>query len=297
MRRCDFSSVMSIIREYVNEGTKIPQPEFICCLFDGFSKKNDDFDFDNGQINRWLKGAAPVSPRISEFYSRPASLKALAADIETAVLPILYDEDMTVENIFNLVLNDISISEERRYEITTDYKNSNADFLAKVLIFSMSRRFEKQDLKLTMGMLSPVANEMIFDGDLPKPCKYFCGRDNDIQKLHDILSEHDKVFISGIAGIGKSEFAKAYGYEHRKDYTNILYLNYNDSLVKTIAEMDFADDKSDDDEQAKFKKHNRFLRSLKSDTLIIVDNFNTTAAKEPTLSVILKYNCKIIFTT
>ncbi|MFA5659357.1 MAG: tetratricopeptide repeat protein [Oscillospiraceae bacterium] len=64
-----------------------------------------------------------------------------------------------------------------------------------------------------------------------------------------------------------------------------------------IADMDFADDMPSDDNTSRFKKHNRFLRSLKDDTLIIIDNFNTTAAKEPTLDVVMKYNCCVIFTT
>ena len=58
-----------------------------------------------------------------------------------------------------------------------------------------------------------------------------------------------------------------------------------------------ADDLTTDDEHARFQKHNRFLRSLKEDTLLIIDNFNTTASDEPVLDVLMKYKCKIIFTT
>ncbi len=44
-------------------------------------------------------------------------------------------------------------------------------------------------------------------------------------------------------------------------------------------------------------RHNRFLRSLKSDTLLIIDNFNVTATQDSFLSVVLKYRCQILFTT
>lgn len=40
------------------------------------------------------------------------------------------------------------------------------------------------------------------------PCRFFCGRDTELNDLHTALQEHNKVFISGFAGIGKSEFAK-----------------------------------------------------------------------------------------
>ena len=61
--------------------------------------------------------------------------------------------------------------------------------------------------------------------------------------------------------------------------------------------MDFADDLPEDAEEERFRKHNRFLRSLKDDTLIIIDNFNATATQDSFLSVMLKYRCRILFTT
>lgn len=47
MLRCDFSSVIGIIREYINEGNATTQPELIGDLFCTFLEKNDDFDFDS----------------------------------------------------------------------------------------------------------------------------------------------------------------------------------------------------------------------------------------------------------
>lgn len=298
MLRCDFSSVIGIIREYINDGNSTSQPELIGDLFRTFLEKNEDFDFDNGQINRWIKGLAAVSPKIAEFYQHKSAAESLVSDIETLILPILYDTAMAAENIYTLVMNDISISEQKRNELTADYPEDIAAFMATVIIFAISRKFEKRDIKsLAMGVLSPIVSDMIFNGEVPKPCKHFCGRDTELESLHELLNTHNKVFIHGIAGIGKSEFAKAYANAHKKEYTNILYFQYNGNLLKMIADMDFADDNSCDDETERFRKHNRFLRSLKDDTLIIVDNFNTTASKETKLDILIKYNCRVIFTT
>ena len=298
MLRCDFSSVIGIIREYISEGNATTQPELIGDLFCTFLEKNDDFDFDNGQINRWIKGLAAVSPKIAEFYQRKSAAESLASDIEELIFPILYDTAMAAENIYTLVMNDLSVSEQKRIELTADYPEDIAAFMATVIIFAISRKFEKRDIKsLALGTLSPIVSDMIFDGEVPKPCKHFCGRDTELENLHELLNKHNKVFIHGIAGIGKSEFAKAYASIHKKDYTNILYFQYNGSLQKMIADMDFAGDNSGDDETERFRKHNRFLRSLKDDTLIIVDNFNTTASKETKLDILMKYNCRVIFTT
>src|SRR5699024_6801599 len=100
----------------------------------------------------------------------------------------------------------------------------------------------------------------------------FRGRDQELKLLHEKLLENGKVFLQGIPGIGKSELAKAYARLYSKEYTNILYLTYTGSLAQDISDMDFADDLPGDSEAERFRKHNRFLRTLKEDTLLIVDN-------------------------
>ena len=50
-------------------------------------------------------------------------------------------------------------------------------------------------------------------------------------------------------------------------------------------------------EEKRFQNHNRYLRSLREDTLLIIDNFNVTAIQDSFLSVVMKYHCRILFTT
>jgi len=91
--------------------------------------------------------------------------------------------------------------------------------------------------------------------------------------------------------------AKAYAKRYAKEYTNIIYVNYPGDLKQAVIDLDFADDLPDENDDARFKRHNRFLRSLREDTLLIVDNFNVTASQDPFLDVVLKYRCRILFTT
>ena len=135
------------------------------------------------------------------------------------------------------------------------------------------------------------------DSEVPKPCRHFIGRDKELEELYTMLEENRHVFLCGIAGIGKSELAKAYAKHCKKHYTNILYVEYTGNLHQDITDMDFIDDPPEISEQEWFQRHNRFLRSLKSDTLLIIDNFNVTATQDSFLSVVLKYRCQILFTT
>ena len=72
-------------------------------------------------------------------------------------------------------------------------------------------------------------------------------------------------------------------------YYNRVYIFYFYD-IKDIADMDFVDDLPNDSEEERFRKHNRFLRTLKEDTLLIIDNFNATAIQDSLLSVVL-FNC------
>lgn len=308
MERCDFSSVMQIISNYISQSESINQTDLLQeCLFDNFfqSKYSEDFSLDNGLVCKWLNGTAKISPRIIEYYSTAKAQKKLSFDIENLVFPLLYDLDMAVSEIYNLTMNDTDISPEKKEYLCGDYPYNNeqdkADFISRVLCFGMERTFVKRDSKtkelLALGSLSPIVKDYIIDGFVPKACKHFCGRDNELQSIDEMLKKQDKVFLQGVAGIGKSEIGKKYAEVHKKDYTNILFFTYTGDLKQMIADFEFADDMTTDNTDVRFKNHNRFLRSLKEDTLIIIDNFNTTASADPIFDVIMKYRCRILFTT
>ena len=307
MERCDFCSSINIIRRYISEDRNMNQIDLLYEVFESFlnDPMSDDFDFDNGQVCRWFNGQARISPRISGFYMDICNKKSMAVDIERNVLPIMYDSAMAVQEIYNTLVQDTTISDKIKMQLSRYYprtaEESGAEFFAEVLCFGMERNFVKRDtntkLLLAAGTLSPIVKEFVFDSDVPKPCRHFCGRDNELSDLHELLCRSGKVFLHGIAGIGKSELAKAYAKRYGKEYTNILYIHYSGDLKEDIIDMDFADDLTEDSSEERFRKHNRFLRTLKEDTLLIIDNFNTTAIQEGLLSVALKYRCRIIFTT
>ena len=235
------------------------QPDFLYELFEDFmdDPANQDFSMDNGLVCRWLTGQAKISPKISAYYSKPSNQKKLASLYKPASSRLL--------------------------------------FLAKLISFGMERQFIKRDTKnqklIAGGALSPIVLDYIMDSEVPKPCRHFIGRDKELEELYTMLEENRHVFLCGIAGIGKSELAKAYAKRYIKQYTNILYVEYTGNLHQDITDMDFIDDPPEISEQERFQRHNRFLRSLKSDTLLIIDNFNVTATQDSFLSVVLKYRC------
>ena len=307
MERCDFSSIITTVRKYIGDDRGMNQIDLLYELFEGFleEESSQDFDFDNGLVCRWFNGQARISPRISGYYLHTDNRNRLADDIETNILPLMCDSAMAIQEIYKILIQDGTISDQKKEQLTQDYpchtSEEQAAFLASVLCFGMERTFVKRNAAtkklLAAGTLSPVISDFVYNGEVPKACAHFCGRNQELSTLHELISEKRIIFLQGIAGIGKSELAKAYARAYRKDYTNSLYLTYSGDLRQDIIDLDFVDDLPEDTEEDRFRKHNRFLRSLKEDTLLIIDNFNTTAGKDAFFSVLLKYRCRILFTT
>lgn len=307
MERCDFSSIITTVRKYIGDDRGMNQIDLLYELFEGFleEESSQDFDFDNGLVCRWFNGQARISPRISGYYLHTDNRNRLADDIETNILPLMCDSAMAIQEIYKILIQDGTISDQKKEQLTQDYpchtSEEQAAFLASVLCFGMERTFVKRNAAtkklLAAGTLSPVISDFVYNGEVPKACAHFCGRNQELSTLHELISEKRIIFLQGIAGIGKSELAKAYARAYRKDYTNILYLTYSGDLRQDIIDLDFVDDLPEDTEEDRFRKHNRFLRSLKEDTLLIIDSFNTTAGKDAFFSVLLKYRCRILFTT
>ena len=305
MNRCDFSSISTCLKNHISESNQMSQPDFLYELFEDFmdDPANQDFSMDNGLVCRWMTGQAKISPKISAYYSKPSNQEKLAHSIHQNLLPLMSDCNMAIQDIYTLFIQDDSISDAKKKNLTPLYKpaSSRLLFLAKLISFGMERQFIKRNTKnqklLAGGALSPIVLDYIMDSEVPKPCRHFIGRDKELEELYTMLEENRHVFLCGIAGIGKSELAKAYAKHYKKHYTNILYVEYTGDLHQDITDMDFIDDPPEISEQERFQRHNRFLRSLKSDTLLIIDNFNVTATQDSFLSVVLKYRCQILFTT
>ena len=304
MERCDFASITNLIRSDLLDGSFQNQLDFVECLFQGYEEETESY-FDMGLVSKWLNGLSKPSPAMAQYYRTHAHAKELAITIEDVILPSLSDSAMTVQNLYALLIGDTTISENKKSELSAFYPckdhRAEAIFLTELLVFGMNRPFVARDIRkpnlLPSGRLSPVVLDYIIDGGVPSPCRHFCGRETELAALHDALIRHRVIFVQGIPGIGKSELIKAYAKAHKKEYTNILYLIYSGSLKQDIADLMFADDRAEDDENMRFRKHNRFLRTLKEDSLLIIDNFELEPARDELLDVVLKYRCRIVFTT
>ena len=305
MCRVDFSTVISIIIENCRENMHtfkhreraFTQTDLITGIFSEYYDSCDDKIFESSSISRWIKGSRPVPADLINFY-RDNGYESIGYCFQDNCADVVYDLNNLCNELVTLVTNDYSLSEEKKNEILIDIDTADESevcrFIGNVIFAAIDRPFVSAD-KPMLPTSAVTVSDCIFGAEVPAPCRYFCGRDTELDELNTALQEHSKVFIKGFAGIGKSEFAKAYAKEFKKEYRNILYFNYHGSLKEMITDMDFAGDNLSDDEHTRFTKHIRLLKSLRSDSLIIIDNFNT--ANDSFLSTLINYGCKMIFTT
>lgn len=299
MERLDFASVMAVLRRNISEDRCPNQVELVYTLFRDFCTEQPDMEFDNGQICRWINGLARLSPRITAYYQENRNRRKLTNTIESHILPMMPDSAMAVQELHDLLIQAPNVSSQKKAELTEPA--DPAVFVTEILCFAMELHFEKRDVRkpalIPAGSRSPAVVDFIFSADVPRPCRWFQGRESELEQLHRLLMTERKVFLHGIPGIGKSELAKVYNAQHGREYTNVLYLNYTGSLIRDIAKLDFADDLPGEAEDIRFLRHDCFLRSLREDTLLIVDNFNAIASQDTYLDAMLQYRCRILFTT
>lgn len=305
MRRVDFSTVINIIIDNCRENMHtakdreraFTQTDLITGIFSEYYDSCDDKIFDSSSISRWIKGNRPIPADLINFY-RDNGYESIGNNFKDNCADVVYDFSNLYNELKTLVTNDYSLSEEKKSDILIDIDITDESevcrFIGNVIFAAIDRPFMPAD-KSMLPTSAITVSEYVFGAEVPAPCRYFCGRDTELDELHTAFQEHSKVFISGFAGIGKSEFVKAYAKKYKKEYKNVLYFNYPGSLKEMITDMDFVGDNATDDEHTRFTKHIRFLKSLRSDSLIIIDNFNV--ASDSFLSTLINYGCKMLFTT
>ncbi len=120
-------------------------------------------------------------------------------------------------------------------------------------------------------------------GDFIYPDKKFMGRERELERIHQQLQGRmNKLMVSGMGGIGKTELAKQYAFVYGESYDLVIWLHFGQSLQETIQDdtklnIDGCSRETYVGEQEKsyFQHKLDLLKKLSdSKTLIVVDNFD-----------------------
>ena len=290
--RITFSNVIGVLLE--NKKKTYAQYRMIedifydcLCHMDIFEK--EDFE-KNVTYSRWCTGERPIPKEILSFYDN-AGFDGIQDNVQDDVIPNLINVPATRELLLELVADSVDvIGTEKADEfagITDDAE----------LITALIRYAILNDHDSRHTLLSPELSDVLLSNRLPSLNRYFIGRKEELKAVGKALQEHNPVFITGTAGMGKSELAKTYAKKNEKKYTNIIHIFYDGDLKKCVTRMEFMDDTPDMSEEMLFDKHMRTLKKLHSDSLVIIDNFNVLPKEDAFFKEFIKLNCQILVTS
>lgn len=289
--RFDFSRISSIILE--NSKHDNFNKEYFYLLFD-YAFSQDEIKIsvtDESNISRILKGERNVPKDIVSVYQNAGHKKYLKEGV-SKFLEEIFDVTEVKQQIYDLLMGDVTLSKSMRNELGID-RDDNLRFLTNCIFAGLTRN----NVKRKQAGKQFDFSDYLLDYHYPRGNKAFFGRDRELYAIHQILSVEPCVFLHGIGGIGKSELAIHYGKKFEKEYGNILFLCYTESLYRTICELGFIDDEADMSEKELFEMHIRFIKQLDADTLVIVDNFNKLLEDDEVLQDFLSMPFQLLVTT
>lgn len=277
-------------------------PEMIMLFdFDSAIKKEDILKYPE-MLSFTEKWSAP------EVRQRKYSKISEKSDIYSAGAVLMY-----------LLFNRCPEISDRRYSATwendinnsiiadesPEFKKMITDIFQRTLSADTNKRYNN------FGELIEILDNFIISFQKEKPYlktfipvgnNYFCGRNNEMAEIHDILQNETKFLVlHGIGGIGKSELAKHYAMRYSEFYDSVIFIRYNESIISTVADdinfpvMNFYRDE-DESEEEYFKRKISILRKICTErNLIILDNFDTDECDN--LDELTSLPCRFIVTS
>lgn len=133
--------------------------------------------------------------------------------------------------------DEVSDTSIRQAVSRTAIQNTLSEIFHSTLRSSARNRFQSigELTPLLEKLVSELENKAYIVESAIRPKDFFVGRTAELEQINAAIKEHDVVFVSGIAGIGKSELVKQYVCAHKKEYDNVLYWVYDGSLETAIA--------------------------------------------------------------
>lgn len=168
----------------------------------------------------------------------------------------------------------------------------------------VARRWQSADIllgKLEEAIKKSYPEKHRLLCNLPCEPEFFVGRDPELSEIDNRLKQTDKLFITGMGGMGKSELCKQYAHLHKKEYDAVIFAVCNTDLESMIMDdktLPIANIQMFSGEKAEiyFDRKYHVLQNLCNErVLLIVDNLNDM--QDSRLNDILQLNCKMLITT
>lgn len=290
--RLTFANVIGVLLE--NKKKTYQQHQMVRSLFSAYLDDeltgSELIAEDNTMYSRWCNGARPIPLDIIRCYEEDDNWDVMEDDFEEKIIPNLINETQARSQMEELITDSVPVIGKGKADELCSIRENHIFFTAVV-------RYAILNDHNNSSLFSPNLTDVLLGAKCPSCTSEFVGRKAELKEAEKLLTEHSLLFVTGIAGIGKSEFAKAFAEKYKKKYTNIIYIHYSGSLKKDIAGLIFADDSLEMTEDELFDHHYRILQKLHNDSLLIIDNFNVLPKDDDFFRELIKNDFQILVTT
>ena len=302
---CDIKTVIAILYKQLVSSSVNTYLSLIDMLFKSYFSDPTSPEYDRSEPSKLNTGTRTLSSNITDFYLRKDK-SVLLGDIK-AMLKYILDKPQLHVSLFDLIINDPLISKpyKKQFALHNSRNYSDDEQLAEVFYTAVTiaayRPYYK-DGKYYHADYYYENNDntdALFSKAEPKaPPKYFTGREKELDELHTLVQSDGKVFLTGVAGVGKSELVRKYVKIYASEYAHIGYYNYNeyrsgiaDIIANILPNMAFIRS----DMEALYKENLELLSAFGKNLLLIIDNFNVPADHDAKLPDLLELECDVIF--
>lgn len=300
---CDIKTVIDILYKQLVSSSVNTYSALIDMLFKSYFADGINA-YDRSEPSKLHSGTRTLSSNITDFYLR-RDKSVLFGDVKR-MLNYILDKPQLHVSFFDLIINDPLISKpyKKQFGMSNSRGYSDDEHLAEVfytaVFISAYRRYYKNNGYWYADYYyqnDDLGN--LFSKAAPKaPPKYFTGREKELDELRSLAQTKGKVFVTGVAGVGKSELVRAYAKKFASEYAHIGYYNYNehrngleDIVAKVLPNM--AAVRSDI--EALYEENLELLSAFGKNLLLIIDNYNIPADHDSKLPDLLELECDIIF--
>ncbi len=300
---CDIKTVITILYKQLVSSSVSTYPELVNTLFKSYFDDPANPEYDRSETSKLNAGTRTLSSKLTDFYVRKDK-SVLLGDIK-GMLKYILDKPQLHVSFFDLIINDPLISKpyKKQFGLSNSREYSDDEHLAEVFYSALTiaayRPYYKDGKDYYADFYydnTTQADALFSNSKLKPPCKYFCGREAELEELYTLVQTEGRVFLTGVAGVGKSELVRKYAQEYKSEYAHIGYYYYSEEngLMHLICYIlpDTALVRSDMEEV--FQENLDLLSSLGKSTLLIIDSFNLPIDGDPNMEHLLELECDVI---
>lgn len=348
---CDIYYIFTILQENLKKAAKkkfgFSQEAIYEKLFRTYLYEKQAEVPAKASLSGYFGGTTPMPDALIEFYETPEHQHCLSQDLQENILKPLPNHAELVQEIFETLDTDDHVVDQKRtqfFKLRSRYfsedrgyippkldeeglLNWESHLLADILLFVIQEPIYLRKGKDHIPALREdyhIQEELHFH-IVPEPFSPFFGRKKALADLKALFQKQNHIFLTGMAGLGKSELAKTYAAQRKSSHQQTFYIFYTGNLKSDIVHMvntackalisvesysstslTLLSQRIDVSPEDQFQRSIAYLRSLGPEDLIVIDNFDALPAglpgdpafcSDPLILELLSLQCQLLINT